>query len=87
MKNRNRRDFLKASATFAAGTAVLKGNALWASSNAPVSPPASTRLSQFEYADVQLLDGPMLEQFHQNVTLFLNLNDDSLLKPFRQLAG
>jgi DUF1680 family protein len=83
----NRRDFLKTSAAFAAGTAVLKSNAIWASSNAPASAPAATRLSQFDYADVQLLDGPMLEQFRQNVTLFLNLNDDSLLKPFRQLAG
>ena len=83
----NRRDFLKTSAAFAAGTAVLKGNVIWASSNAPASAPAATRLSQFDYADVQLLDGPMLEQFRQNVTLFLNLNDDSLLKPFRQLAG
>jgi DUF1680 family protein len=83
----NRRDFLKTSAAFAAGTAVLKSNAIWASSNAPASAPAATRLSQFDYADVQLLDGPMLEQFRQNVILFLNLNDDSLLKPFRQLAG
>ena len=29
----------------------------------------------------------MLEQFKQNHALFLNLNEDSLLKPFRQLAG
>ena len=29
----------------------------------------------------------MLEQFQHNVTLFMNLPDDSLLKPFRQLAG
>jgi DUF1680 family protein len=46
-----------------------------------------TQLTQFDYADVQLLDGPMLEQFQQNVELFLNLPDDNLLKPFRQLAG
>ena len=84
---RNRRDFIKTSAALAAATAVLKSNALWASSNAPASPLVSTRLSQFDYGDVQLLDGPMLDQFHQNVTLFLNLNDDSLLRPFRQLAG
>jgi DUF1680 family protein len=83
----NRRDFLKTSAALAAGTAVLKSNAIWASGNAPASAQAATRLSQFDYADVQLLDSPMLEQFRQNVTLFLNLNDDSLLKPFRQLAG
>jgi hypothetical protein len=48
---------------------------------------AQTRLSEFEYGDVQLLEGPMLEQFHDNVSLFLSLPDDDLLKPFRQLAG
>ncbi|GAC1355389.1 MAG: glycoside hydrolase family 127 protein [Acidobacteriaceae bacterium] len=46
-----------------------------------------TPLNQFDYADVQLLDGPMLEQFRHNHELFLHLNEDSLLKPFRQLAG
>jgi uncharacterized protein len=29
----------------------------------------------------------MLVQFQQNHALFLNLNEDSILKPFRQLAG
>ena len=47
----------------------------------------STRLEQFDYGDVQLLDGPMLEQFRANHAYFLALNDDSLLQPFRQKAG
>jgi DUF1680 family protein len=47
----------------------------------------TTPLTQFGYGDVQLLDGPMLVQFRQNHSLFLSLNEDSLLKPFRQLAG
>ncbi|MDT7810919.1 MAG: uncharacterized protein QOJ42_835, partial [Acidobacteriaceae bacterium] len=29
----------------------------------------------------------MLVQLHQNHELFLNLNEDSILKPFRQLSG
>ena len=45
------------------------------------------QLSQFDYADVQLLDGPMLEQFNRNHAFFLALDDDRLLKPFRQRAG
>ncbi len=49
--------------------------------------PRQTMLRQFEYADVQLLDGPMLEQFRHNHSLFMNLSEDSLLKPFRQIAG
>ena len=47
----------------------------------------STRLEQFDYGDVRLLDGPMLEQFRANHAYFLALNDDSLLQPFRQKAG
>ncbi|MDE1177732.1 MAG: glycoside hydrolase family 127 protein [Edaphobacter sp.] len=49
--------------------------------------PAAAPLEQFEYGQVQLLEGPMLEQFRHNHALFLGLNNDSLLKPFRQLAG
>ena len=47
----------------------------------------ATRLEQFDYSDVRLLDGPMLEQFRANHAYFLALNDDSLLQPFRQKAG
>jgi hypothetical protein len=82
----NRRVFLKNSAALAAGTAVLRNGAAFAT---PTSAPkiASTPLTQFDYKDVQLLDGPMLVQFQQNHALFLNLNEDSILKPFRQLSG
>lgn len=81
---KSRRDFLKGSSALAAG-AVVVHSAKGLADLATV--PQATKLSQFEYAEVQLLDGPMLEQFQQNHSLFLNLNDDSLLKPFRQLAG
>jgi DUF1680 family protein len=87
---KSRRDFLKSSAALAAGNAVMRGSRLWAQGAAKASDAAqqsATKLSQFEYTDVQLLDGPMLEQFKQNHALFLSLNDDSLLKPFRQLVG
>ncbi|MFN2974752.1 glycoside hydrolase family 127 protein [Terriglobus aquaticus] len=46
-----------------------------------------TRLEQFDYGQVELLDGPMLDQFRQNHTFFLNLSDDMMLKPFRVAAG
>jgi DUF1680 family protein len=49
--------------------------------------PAAAPLQQLDYSQVQLLEGPMLEQFKHNHQLFLGLNDDSLLKPFRQLTG
>lgn len=76
-----RRDFLKNGAALAAATVVLRNRSFAQNAAGP------TRLSQFEYGDVQLLDGPMLEQFHQNVSLFMSIPDDDLLKPFRQLTG
>jgi hypothetical protein len=48
---------------------------------------ASAPLSQFGYGDVALMDGPMRQQFDANHALFLALNEDMLLKPFRQRAG
>ncbi len=44
-------------------------------------------LTQLDYAQVHLLPGPMREQFDHNHALFLALDDDALLKPFRQLTG
>jgi DUF1680 family protein len=85
MSRSTRRTFLKSSAALAAGTAVFRNaRALATPSTATTTP---TPLTQFDYKDVQLLDGPMLVQFQQNHALFLNLNEDSILKPFRQLAG
>src|ERR1700760_4818526 len=85
MPNPSRRSFLKSSAALAAGTAVLRSSNVFA---APaVAPTTATPLSQFEYHQVQLLDGPMQVQFKHNHELFLNLNEDSILKPFRQLSG
>ena len=47
----------------------------------------ATRLDQFGYGDVELLPGPMLDQFNRNHRFFMNLSEDALLKPFRQAAG
>src|SRR5471032_1449054 len=87
MINSDRRQFLKASAALAAGTAVMRGTPMFALAENHIITQVPTQLNQFDYANVQLLDGPMLEQFQQNIELFLNLPDDNLLKPFRQLAG
>jgi hypothetical protein len=67
MKKKNRRQFLKSSAASAAGTAVIQSVALKAMADPAPAAMIPTKLAQFEYADVQLLDGPMLDQFHQNV--------------------
>jgi hypothetical protein len=78
----SRRTFLK-TGVVAAGTALVPRSVRSATTKNPIVPP----LSQFGYADVQLLDGPMLEQFRRNHSLFLALDEDKLLKPFRQAAG
>ena len=83
MHRLSRRTFLTTSIA-AAGAAAVSRHA----HAAPLPTLAgSTRLEQFDYSDVRLLDGPMLEQFRANHAYFLALNDDSLLQPFRQKAG
>jgi uncharacterized protein len=83
MNKPSRRTFLKGSAAMAAGQ-VFKPRLRAESSAADA---VATKLQQFDYADIRLLEGPMLEQFEQNHSLFLALSDDALLKPFRQRAG
>jgi DUF1680 family protein len=82
MQRYSRRSFLKTSAA-AAGAALAKRRL----AGADLQPVISTKLQQFDYADVQLLDGPMLDQFRTNHAFFLGLSEDSLLQPFRQKAG
>jgi uncharacterized protein len=82
MRN-SRREFLKAGAAMA--VASTPGVRKIYDAQSAMNPNAP--LSQFEYSDVQLLDGPMREQFLANHALFLALDDDKLLKPFRQRAG
>ena len=86
----NRREFLKLSAALAAGAITLRTVTAQLgaqASGAQAGGAAEPALAQFDYADVQLLDGPLLDQFHNNVALFMGLPEDNLLKPFRQLAG
>src|SRR5579859_2157833 len=82
----NRRSFLKASGAGAAGLAIsgsISSHAASETSRIAIAIPLST----FSYADVQLHDGPMKRQFEENHARFLHLDDDRLLKVFRQVAG
>jgi DUF1680 family protein len=49
--------------------------------------PPSTPFTTLNYSQIQLLPSPLLTQFNQNHALFLALDNDRLLKPFRQLTG
>jgi hypothetical protein len=82
MRRTTRRGFLK-DAAITGGLALLAPRSFARAAD----PVGSTQLDTFDYADVRLLPGPMLDQFERNHAFFLALNEDSLLKPFRQKAG
>ena len=85
MKNASRRSFLKWSAAAAGGAVTFRSVPAWA---IPVAATAVVpALSLFEYSQVQLLEGIFRTQFDHNHELFLGLDEDALLKPFRQRAG
>jgi uncharacterized protein len=72
----------------AATVAALHAGAMRAGpsgANAAPQPPGSP-LQQFDYKDVSLLEGPLRIQFDNNHTFFAALDEDMLLKPFRQRA-
>jgi len=84
----SRRKFLQSAAlTSAAGLIhVNTSSATCArilSSDVPALPP----LLEFEYGDVVLNSAPHEEQLRQSHTLLMELSEDSLLKPLRQMVG
>ena len=85
MKKRSRRQFLGTAAVSAAGLLATTSLPSWARRKA--EEPVAAPLSTFGYSQVQLLDGPFRVQFDQNHKLFLGLDEDGLLKPFRQREG
>jgi len=85
MKYPSRRQFLKTSAAAAGAALTLRTRRAWARPSAPLS--VNAPLALFAYSDVQLLEGPLREQFERNHDLFLHLNEDALLKPFRSRMG
>ena len=44
-------------------------------------------LRELHYGQLQLADGPLERQLRQNHRLLLELDEDSLLRPFRVRAG
>jgi DUF1680 family protein len=80
----SRRTFLKAGAALAVASL---GKTRIASAALGADPVITPSLSQFGYGNVELLEGPMRQQFDANHAFFLALNEDMLLKPFRQKAG
>ena len=83
----SRRAFLKTGAAVGTGALLHSGKAFAITTNAENAAAIAAPLSQFGYGDVELLEGPLREQFDANHAFYLGLDEDSLLKPFRQRAG
>ncbi len=58
-----------------------------ASASKVVAANAQPSLQRFTYAQVQLCEGRLLDQFQYQSRLFMDIGDDKLLKPFRSRAG
>ncbi|HEY6466475.1 MAG TPA: beta-L-arabinofuranosidase domain-containing protein [Candidatus Acidoferrales bacterium] len=78
----SRRQFMKNTA-FAGATALAARP--WHFVNAAESP--AKPLPVFAYWQVQITDGILRQQFEDNHQRFLNLDEDAMLKPFRQRSG
>ena len=86
MKSPSRRQFL-ANAAITTGAAIA-GRLVPAWGYPPPAQVAITpQLSLLGYSQVQLLEGPFRRQFDQNHDLYLHLDEDAMLKPFRQREG
>jgi hypothetical protein len=82
----NRRTFLKVAS--AGATSLVTSSALPTLAETERGSVAVTLpLSTFPYGAVQLHEGPMKQQFVENHSRYLHLDDDRLLKVFRQVAG
>ena len=86
MSTFSRRTFLQAATASTAASCVARVLPAWVATNQSLVA-IQTPLTTFAYSDVELLDGPMKRQFEENHARYLHLEDDRLLKVFRQVAG
>ena len=84
----SRRGFLKSGLKSSAALAVAAAarRRIFAMEVA-ATPAMPAPLQQFGYGEVELLPGPLRQQFETNHTFYAALDVDRLLKPFRQRAG
>lgn len=80
----SRRSFLR-SASLA--TVSLAGSRLSFPSLTLVAGPSANLLQEFGYGDVTLFSELHEKQLHETQTVLMNLSEDSLMKPFREMAG
>jgi uncharacterized protein len=83
----SRRTFLQTATTAALAATAWRTGRTDAQEATRGSVAIALPLATFPYSDVQLVDGPMKRQFDENHERFLHLDDDRLLKVYRQVAG
>jgi len=83
-RNFSRRSFLQTGSLAAAAVAGfgIQSRAVWSSEPALASP-----LTEFGYTDVDMASEAHESQLMNTHSVLMSLNEDSLLKPFRQLSG
>jgi uncharacterized protein len=81
--NRGRREMLNAGALLVCGGAI--GGAAGARRALGMEAPAP--LDELRYSQVKFAPGPVYTQARENRQLVLNLDEDSLLRPFRERTG
>lgn len=79
----SRRRFLQTSSVAFAGVA----HSAFALPKWPATVATPSPLDEFTYSEVALTSEPHERQFHDTMTVLMNLSDDSLLKPLRKMAG
>lgn len=65
----------------------LGGAAACAATAAAASPPPRARLREFAYSQVTLTEGPLADMYRRMRRHYLNVDEDRLLKVYRQRAG
>ncbi len=86
MKSYTRRQVLAAGAAATGAAVALKSACAFYALDQPLAA-ITPAIRTFAYDQVELLEGPMRRQFDANHAFFLGMDEDRLLKPFRQLAG
>jgi DUF1680 family protein len=87
MNKTSRREFIQLAGAATVGSALLRKRALALPTTNSVSVPVVPPLDVFEYQQVELLPGHLREQFDRNHDVFLHLDEDAMLKPFREREG
>src|ERR1700681_564594 len=85
----SRRGFLKSVTLASAASAIpgLRKSALAIDGTSASDPKQSASLEEFSYGDVTLNSALQEQQLQQTHAVLMDLRDDALLKPFRQMIG